>query len=105
MASLTVSTVARVATWILWGAAGLVYLFAFRTFRMQVRLAWIFGSFYVALGLLALVVFHPFGLRLELPENVFHLTIGPLMLILAAFARHSPDLPVWPAAWHGLKPN
>ena len=86
-----------------WGAVGLVYLFAFRTLRVQLRLAWVFGIFYVALGLLALAVFHPFGLRLELPENVFHLTVGPLMLILAYFAWHSPDLPVWPALRHHLK--
>jgi len=88
-----------------WGAAGLAYLFAFRTFRVQLWLAWVFGIFYVSLGLLALVVFHPFGLRLELPENVFHLTIGPLMLILAYFAWHSPDLPVWPAPRQRQKPN
>lgn len=90
---------------IAWGAAGLMYLFAFRAFRIQLWLAWVFGSFYVSLGLLALVVFHPFGLRLELPENVFHLTVGPLMLILAYVAWHSPDMPVWPALRHRLKPN
>ena len=86
-----------------WGAVGLVYLFAFRTLRAQLRLAWVFGSFYVTLGLLALVVFHPFGLRLELPENVFHLTVGPLMLILAYFARQAPDVELWPALRQHLK--
>ena len=74
-----------------WGAVGLVYLVAFRTFRVRLWLAWAFGVFYVALGLLALVVYHPFGLRLELPENVFHFTVGPIMLLLAFFAWRSPD--------------
>jgi hypothetical protein len=88
-----------------WGAVGLVYLFAFRTFRVRLWLAWVFGIFYFTLGLLALVVSHPFGLRLELPENVFHLTVGPLMLILAYFAWQLPDLPVWPALRRRLKSN
>ena len=88
-----------------WGAFGLVYLAIQRTVRARLWLAFAFGVFYVSLGLLALVVYHPFGLRLELPENVFHLTVGPLMLLLAFFAWRSPEMLVWPALLKRLKPS
>ncbi len=80
---------------IAWGSFGLVYLATLRTFRARLGLAFAFGFFYLALGLVALVVYHPLGMRLELPENAFHLTVGPLMLLLAFFAWRSPEMPVW----------
>lgn len=85
---------------IAWGAAGLLYLIIFRTPRARLTLAFTFGLFYTLLGLLALVVHNPFGLRLELPENVFHLTVGPVMLLLSYLAWHTPGLIVW----HGAPP-
>src|SRR5512146_2201473 len=59
---------------IAWGSAGLAYLVTRRTLRARLWLAFTFGSFYLVLGILALVVHNPFGMRLELPENLFHLT-------------------------------
>jgi hypothetical protein len=90
---------------ITWGLFGLVYLVLLRTLRARLWLAFTFGFFYVFLGLLALVVYHPFGMRLELPEDVFHLTVGPLMLLLAFSARSSPEMLVWPALLQRLKPG
>jgi hypothetical protein len=34
------------------------------------------------LGVWGVTAHHPLGLELDLPENVFHLTAGPLALIL-----------------------
>src|SRR5690349_11122402 len=53
------------------------------------RPAWaalIFGTFYVALGIVGLTVDHPFGLQLGPAENAFHFTVGPLALLLGAWA-------------------
>ena len=51
--------------------------------RGCVRLALAFGVFYSALAVLGVVVHHPFGLRLDRGENVFHLLVGPITLALA----------------------
>ena len=67
---------------ILWGAAGLVLLVRQRTDAAAVRLALIFGTFYTALGILGLLIYHPFGLELDWFENSFHLIAGPLTLAL-----------------------
>jgi hypothetical protein len=88
---------------IVWGSLGLVYLATQRTLRARLWLAFAFGFFYLSLGLLALVVHHPFGMRLELPENAFHLTVGPLMLLLAFSAWRSPEMLVWPTLLQRLK--
>jgi hypothetical protein len=45
-----------------------------------------FGVFYVALALLGFLIYHPFGLRLDLGENLFHIIVGPLSLILGIWA-------------------
>ncbi len=85
---------------IAWGSFGLSYLAALRSLRERLWLGFTFGLFYTSLGLLALVVHDPFGMRLELPENLFHLTVGPVMLALSYLAWRSPGLIVWqrPAA-------
>ncbi len=62
----------------------------FRSFGARITLGFVFGTFYTLLGLLGIVVHDPFGMRLELPENVFHLTVGPTTLLVAwlAFGEH-----------------
>jgi hypothetical protein len=74
---------------IVWGTAGLIYLAAFRSFRARVGLGFAFGTFYTLLGLAGLVDHHLFGMRLELPENIFHLTVGPSTLLVALLARRA----------------
>jgi len=57
--------------------------------RSQVRAMWaalVFGAFYVALGVLGLTIERPFGLDLGPGENTFHFTVGPLALLLGAWA-------------------
>jgi hypothetical protein len=71
---------------IAWGAAGLLILAIFRSSAAYLRLGWVFGVFYTLLGFLGIAVYNPFGLRLAWPENTFHLTVGPLMLLLAYLA-------------------
>jgi hypothetical protein len=56
------------------------------TFRPE-TMAIVFGVFYIGLGFLGVFVHWPFGLRLDLPQNVFHLTVGPLALVLGLWAR------------------
>lgn len=43
----------------------------------------VFGTFYLALAVLGVVIHDPFGLRLGFGENAFHWIIGPLALVLA----------------------
>ena len=57
--------------------------------RHATRVIWaalVFGAFYVALGILGLTIDRPFGLALGPGENVFHFTVGPLALLLGAWA-------------------
>jgi hypothetical protein len=59
------------------------------SFRSAVRAIWaavIFGAFYVALAVLGLTIDQPFGLQLGPGENAFHLTVGPVSLLLGAWA-------------------
>jgi len=70
-----------------WGAAGTLVLITERERSPRWWLAVVFAVFYTALGILGMVVDNPFGLRLGLIENSFHLTVGPVMLILAIWAR------------------
>lgn len=71
---------------IVWGVAGLTVLALFRTPGAYLGLGLVFGLFYTGLGFLGIAVHHPFGMRLEIEENVFHLTVGPLMLLLTWLA-------------------
>jgi hypothetical protein len=74
---------------IVWGAALLAVVVMARGSN---RVAWaslIFGVFYVCLAVLGVVVDRPFGLLLGLGENVFHFTVGPLALLLGAWALRS----------------
>jgi len=71
---------------IVWGVAGLFVLATFRSAAARIRLGLTFGVFYTLLGFFGIAVHHPFGMRLEFPENAFHLTVGPLMLLLTWLA-------------------
>jgi hypothetical protein len=76
---------------IVWGFALLAVSAVSRGPR-AIRAAWaalIFGTFYVALGVLGLTVDRPFGLLLGPGENAFHFTVGPLALLLGAWALRS----------------
>ena len=74
---------------IVWGAGGLGYLFLFRSFRARITLGFVFGTFYTLLGLAGLFDHSLFGMRLELPENIFHLTVGPSTLLIAWLAQRA----------------
>jgi hypothetical protein len=74
---------------IVWGSAGLFYLSIFRSFGARVALGFVFGTFYTLLGFLGIIDNHLFGMRLELPENIFHLTVGPSTLLFAWMAWSS----------------
>jgi hypothetical protein len=69
-----------------WGTAMLVLAGRGMSDEGYVRLTLSFGVFYTALAALGLVVHHPFGLRLDRGENVFHLLVGPITLALGMVA-------------------
>ncbi|MGE5828247.1 MAG: hypothetical protein ACM30G_07760 [Micromonosporaceae bacterium] len=71
---------------ILWGAAGVGLLVLRRDPATAARLALVFGVFYTALGLLGVSLHHPLGLELGHFENTFHLTAGPLTLLVGGLA-------------------
>jgi hypothetical protein len=73
---------------VVWGI-GLLAIAATPQGRGSTRVAWaalVFGVFYVALGVLGVLLDRPFGLLLGPGENVFHFVVGPLALILGARA-------------------
>ncbi len=76
---------------IVWGTIGLIILMTQRSYSVRLGLGLTFGLFYTLLGILGIFVFNPFGLRLGWQENLFHLTVGPLMLILVWFSWRSKD--------------
>ncbi len=74
---------------IIWGSVGLIILLLFHSRAVRIGLGLTFGIFYTLLGFLGIIVYHPFGMRLEFPENLFHLTVGPLMLVLVWWAWYT----------------
>jgi hypothetical protein len=52
-----------------------------------------FGAFYIGLALLGVLIYHPFGLRLDLGENLFHFFIGPTTLVLSIWAMNEAPKP------------
>jgi hypothetical protein len=78
---------------ILWGLAGVGILVRRYTHRATVRLALVFGLFYSLLGFAGLVFHHPLGLELDVFENAFHLTAGPVTLLLGllGMSAHARD--------------
>jgi hypothetical protein len=71
---------------ILWGVVGLTVLSNGRTRERLIRLAVIFGVFYTMLGMWGVLAHHPLNLELDLLENGFHLTAGPLSLLFGLLA-------------------
>ena len=71
---------------VVWGSLMLVLILRGLDERGCIRLAIAFGVFYTALAVLGVVVHHPFGLRLDRGENVFHLLVGPITLALGLLA-------------------
>lgn len=67
---------------IIWGIIGIGVLATQHNARAAVGLALIFGLFYTALGIAGVMIHHPLGLKLNLFENAFHMTAGPLTLLL-----------------------
>jgi hypothetical protein len=85
------SDVRHNALHLVWGMAMLRVLAMFRG-RGSLAVTWtavVFGIFYVALGVLGLVVEQPVGLLLGPAENAFHFTVGPLALGLGLWALAS----------------
>ena len=77
---------------IVWGLAGIVFLLIFHSRRALIGLGLTFGIFYTLLGISGVLVNNAFGLQLALGENVFHLVVGPLTLIVtfvAIFSRNA----------------
>jgi hypothetical protein len=78
---------------VLWGVA-LLAVFARSGGPQAILAAWaalVFGTFYVALGVVGLTLSQPFGLQLGPGENAFHLIVGPLALGLGAWALRTPN--------------
>lgn len=75
---------------IAWGTIMLGTIALGANARQVIGLALVFGAFYVGLAILGTVVYHPLGLQLNLFENAFHWTVGPLTLVLgiAAWRRY-----------------
>ena len=76
---------------IVWGTIGLIILITQRSYSVRFGLGLTFGLFYTLLGILGIFVTNPFDLRLGWQENLFHLTVGPLMLILVWFSWRSKN--------------
>ncbi len=78
---------------VVWGAVMLAFVARGMDERGYARLAIAFGVFYSALAVLGLAVHHPFGLRLDRGENVFHLLVGPITLALGMVAQRVQGMP------------
>jgi hypothetical protein len=65
---------------IAWGSLMIGAIAFSANLRQVVGLTLVFGVFYVGLAILGTVVYHPLGLQLNLFENAFHWTVGPLTL-------------------------
>jgi hypothetical protein len=73
---------------VVWGI-GLLAIALTPQVRGSRSVAWaavVFGVFYVALGVLGVLVDRPFGLLLGPGENAFHFIVGPLAFLLGARA-------------------
>jgi hypothetical protein len=81
----------------LWGLALLAALGWSTSTRQLAVAALVFAAFYIPLGILGLVVHHPFGLALGPRQNGFHLIVGPLALAVGLWA--------WPAALTAAEPS
>ena len=71
---------------LIWGVVILGLLATSRSGQRATVVALVFGVFYTLLGVAGLLIDRPFGLLLGPGENVFHLTVGPLALLLGAWS-------------------
>jgi hypothetical protein len=78
---------------VVWGSLILVLVLRGLDERGCIRLALAFGVFYSAVAVLGIAVHHPFGLRLDRGENVFHLLVGPITLALGLLAARAQRVP------------
>lgn len=96
VAGVNTSDTAHNVLHIVWGVALLVVsVLAGRTGR-ELWPAWaavVFGTFYIALGIAGVTIKNPFGLQLGPGENAFHFTVGPLALVLGAWALRTATRP------------
>jgi hypothetical protein len=76
-----------------WGTVMLVALARGLDERGCIWFAFAFGVFYTALAVLGVLVHHPFGLRLDRGENVFHFLVGPITLAVAVTAARVRRMP------------
>ena len=79
---------------VVWGSVMLGTILLRGNSRQVTGLALVFGVFYTGLAVLGVAVHHPFGLQLNLFENAFHWTVGPLTLGLGLAALRSLREPV-----------
>jgi hypothetical protein len=78
------------AVHVVWGLAMLLTLGARASgARALISLTLLFGVFYTALGVLGVILYHPFGLHLGPGENVFHLVVGPTALVVGWRGRRA----------------
>ena len=68
---------------IAWGCLGIVMLVRSGARQSLIWLGLAFGVFYTALGIIGVQIHHPLGLELDAFENGFHLTAGPVTLLIA----------------------
>jgi hypothetical protein len=68
---------------IAWGSVSVVILARSSTRQSLIWLGLAFGVFYTALGIAGVQLHHPLGLELDAFENGFHLTAGPVTLLIA----------------------
>jgi hypothetical protein len=73
---------------VVWGVVILGLLATSRSARRASTVALVFGVFYTLLGIVGVLVDRPFGLLLGPGENVFHLTVGPLALLLGVWSAN-----------------
>jgi hypothetical protein len=65
---------------ICWGLVLLIPLGRGASDVLVARIAIVFGTFYLVLAVLGVVIADPFGMRLGWGENIFHFIVGPLAL-------------------------
>jgi hypothetical protein len=80
-----------------WGLALLAIPFLVPRHNAATLIALAFGVFYVCLAVLGIVVYHPFGLRIDLGEKVFHCLVGPLTLAVGIWMAAHPPRGIRPA--------
>ena len=78
------------AVHIVWGMALVLLLLARVGTRGLARGVVVFGLFYLALGVLGVVIHNPFGLMLGPGENGFHFIVGTSALLIGGMALCRP---------------